>query len=104
MDHQARSEIRLIPSSLGRHDVAGVGDVDDLLHAHRIEREGDLHLTAFEFTLTLFFMVSFWMSEKVVYLQKGLEVVPDTEYGWKNGWNNSLYNNMCNLSDCVGVE
>ena len=79
VDHQTGSEFRLKPSGLGRHDVAGVGDVDDLLHAHRIEREGDFPVTAFEPALTLYFIVSFWMSEKVVHLQKELEVAPDTE-------------------------
>ena len=53
MNHQARAQFRLKPSGLGRHDVAGVGDVDDLLHAHRIERESDLHLTAVHTTFQL---------------------------------------------------
>ena len=51
VDNKARTQFRLKPSSLGRHDVAGVSDVDDLLHAHWIEREGDLHLTAVDATL-----------------------------------------------------
>ena len=53
MDHQTGSEFRLKPCGLGRHDVAGVGDVDDLLHAHGIERESDFHLTAIDATFQL---------------------------------------------------
>ena len=53
VNHQARAQFRLKPSGLGRHDVARVGDVDDLLHAHWIEREGHFHLTAIDATLKL---------------------------------------------------
>ena len=45
MDDQAGTELRLKPGGLGRHNVARVGDVDDLLHRDRIKGEGDLHLT-----------------------------------------------------------
>ena len=41
VDGQAGTEFRLEPGRLGRHDVAGVGDVDELLHRDGIEREGD---------------------------------------------------------------
>ena len=53
VDNKTRAQFRLKPSGLGRHDVARVGDVDDLLHAHRIEREGDFHLTAVDATFQL---------------------------------------------------
>ena len=50
VDHEAGAQFRLEPSGLGRHDVAGVGNVDDLLHADRIEGEGDLHLAVVDAT------------------------------------------------------
>lgn len=46
VDGEAGTEFRLEPRGLRRHDVAGVGDVDELLHRDRVEGEGDLHLTA----------------------------------------------------------
>ena len=50
VDHEARAELRLKPSGLRRHDVASVGDVDDLLHRNRIEGESDFHFTAVDTT------------------------------------------------------
>ena len=46
VDGEAGTEFRLEPRGLRRHDVAGVGDVDELLHRDMVEGEGDLHLTA----------------------------------------------------------
>ena len=43
VDREAGAELGLEPCGLGRHDVAGVGDVDELLHRDRVEGEGDLH-------------------------------------------------------------
>ena len=45
MDHEAGAELGLKPGGLWGHDVAGVGNVDNLLHADGVEGEGDLHLT-----------------------------------------------------------
>ena len=44
MDHEAGAELGLEPGGLRGHDVAGVGNVDNLLHAHGIEGECDLYL------------------------------------------------------------
>ena len=53
VDHEAGAELGLVlwlprltrqPGGLRGHDIAGVGNVDNLLHAHGIEGEGDLHL------------------------------------------------------------
>ena len=41
VDGEAGTEFRLEPCGLRRHDVAGVGDVDELLHRDRVKREGD---------------------------------------------------------------
>ena len=53
MDHEAGAQLGLEPGGLRRHDVAGVGNVDDLLHAHGIEGEGDLHLAVVDATFQL---------------------------------------------------
>ena len=37
MNHQSRTQLRLKPSCLGRHDVARIGDVHQLLHGNGIE-------------------------------------------------------------------
>ena len=56
VDNQATAEFWFKPSCLRRHDVSGVGDVDELLHAHGIEGESHLHFSgidaAFEFAKT----------------------------------------------------
>ena len=53
MDDEARTQFGLKPGSLGRHDLATVGNVDDLLHGHGIEGQSHLHLatvnTTFQF-------------------------------------------------------
>ena len=53
MDYEAGAQLGLKPGGLRGHDVAGVGNVDNLLHADGIEGEGDLHLAvvdaAFQF-------------------------------------------------------
>ena len=46
MDEQAGAEFRLEPGCLWRHYVAGVGNVDKLLHRNRVEGESHLHLPA----------------------------------------------------------
>ena len=53
VDHEAGAQLGLKPGGLRGHDVAGVGNVDDLLHAHGIEGEGDLHLAVVDATLQL---------------------------------------------------
>ena len=39
MDDDARTELGLEPGGFGRHDVARVGDVDELLHRNGVEGE-----------------------------------------------------------------
>ena len=53
VDHEAGAQLRLEPGGLWGHDVAGVGNVDNLLHADGIEGEGDLHLAAVDATFQL---------------------------------------------------
>ena len=45
VDHEAGAEFGLKPSGLWGHDVAGVGNIDNLFHAHGIEGECHFHLT-----------------------------------------------------------
>ena len=40
-------------SFIGKHDVAGVGNIHELLHRHGIKGEGHLHLTAIDAALEL---------------------------------------------------
>ena len=51
MDYQSRAQLGLKPGGLGGHDVAGVGNIHELLHRHGIEGEGHLHLTAVDAAL-----------------------------------------------------
>ena len=44
MDDETRAQLGLKPSGLGRHDLATVGNVDNLLHGYGIEGQGHLHL------------------------------------------------------------
>ena len=53
VDYEARAQLGFKPSGLRRHNVAGVGDVDDLLHRDGIEGEGDLHLAVVDATFQL---------------------------------------------------
>lgn len=53
MDDESRTEFRLEPRCLGRHDVAGISDIHQLLHADRIKRQSYLHLSAVHPTLQL---------------------------------------------------
>lgn len=53
MDYEAGAELGLEPGGLRGHDVACVSNVDDLLHAHGIEGEGDLHLAVVDATFQL---------------------------------------------------
>ena len=46
MDYQPRPQFGLEPGGFGRHDLAAVGDVHDLLHADGEESECSTHLTA----------------------------------------------------------
>lgn len=50
VDHETGAELRLKPGSLRGHDVAGVGDVDELIHGDGVEGEGHLHLAAVDTT------------------------------------------------------
>ena len=54
MDHHTRTEFRLEPGGLRRHDVARIGNVDELLHGNRVECESRLHLAAIDTLLQLF--------------------------------------------------
>lgn len=54
MNHQPRTQLRLKPSCLGRHDVARIGDVHQLLHGNGIEGQCHFHLTAVHPLLQLF--------------------------------------------------
>lgn len=51
MDYEAGAKFRLEPCGLRRHDVAGVGNVDELVHRDRIEGKGHLHLTGVDAAL-----------------------------------------------------
>ena len=53
MHDETATQLRLEPSGLGRHDLAAVSDVHNLLHRDRIEGEGCTHLTAIYTTLQL---------------------------------------------------
>ena len=44
VDGEAAAEFGFEPRGLGRHDIAGIGDADKLLHGDRIQGEGYLHL------------------------------------------------------------
>ncbi len=46
VDNYTRTEFWLKPSSLGWHNIARVGDVDELLHRHGVERKSHSHLAA----------------------------------------------------------
>jgi hypothetical protein len=46
MNHQSAPELGLEPCGLGRHDIAGVGYRNKLLHRDGIKCKGHLHLTA----------------------------------------------------------
>ena len=46
MNYQSRTQLRFEPSGLGRHDIAGIGNVHQLFHGHRIKRQSHFHLTA----------------------------------------------------------
>ena len=54
VDYEAGTELGFEPCGLRRHDVAGVGDVDELVHGDWVEGEGHLHLTAVNTFLELF--------------------------------------------------
>ena len=43
VDDEAGAEFGLEPGGLGGHDVAGVGDVHELLHGYGVEGEGECH-------------------------------------------------------------
>ena len=45
MDEETGTELGLEPCGLRRHDIAGVGNVDQLLHRDRIKGESHLHLS-----------------------------------------------------------
>ena len=53
MDHKTRAKFRLEPCGLGRHDVATVGNIHQLLHGYGIESERHGHFarvnSAFQF-------------------------------------------------------
>ena len=53
MDNQSTAQFGLKPRRLGRHDVARISNVHQLLHADRIECESDLHLSAIYTALQL---------------------------------------------------
>ena len=53
MDNEARAQFRLEPSGLWRHNVASVGNVDDLFHGNGIECESNLHFAVVHATFQL---------------------------------------------------
>ncbi len=42
--HKSGAQFRLEPCGFRRHDIACVGYIHELLHAHRIKRERECHL------------------------------------------------------------
>ena len=53
MDNESGAEFGFKPCGLGRHDVATVGDVHNLLHRHGIESQCHAHLSTIDTTLEL---------------------------------------------------
>lgn len=51
MNNEAGTQFRFEPSRLGRHDVAGIGNVHQLLHGDRIKGQRDLHLATVDTAL-----------------------------------------------------
>ena len=51
MDDEARTQLGLKPGGLWGHDLAAVGDINDLLHGHGVECESHLHLAAIDTSL-----------------------------------------------------
>ena len=53
VDYESRAKFRFKPCCLGGHDVAAVGNIHQLFHRHREQREGHSHFagidTAFQF-------------------------------------------------------
>ena len=54
MNHQSGPQFRLEPSGFRRHDITGIGNIQQLFHGYRIQSESNLHFTAvhafFQFT------------------------------------------------------
>lgn len=46
VDYETASEFRLKPCGLGRHNITGIGDIDELVHGYGVEGESHLHFTA----------------------------------------------------------
>ena len=46
MDGESGAELRLEPGRFRRHDIARIGNIDQLLHGNRIEGKGNFHLAA----------------------------------------------------------
>ena len=53
VNDESRTQLRFEPRRLGRHDVARVGNIHQLLHADRIEGQSHLHLTTVHTLLQL---------------------------------------------------
>ena len=53
VDDKSRAQFRFKPCSLRRHDIAGIGNVDDLTHGNWIKSQGHLHLAAVDTLLEL---------------------------------------------------
>src|SRR5574344_2209367 len=53
MNNKSRTQFRFKPSGLRRHNLTAVGNIHNLFHRYRIQRESHLHLTvvntAFQF-------------------------------------------------------
>ena len=45
VDGETAAELGLEPGGLGGHDIAGVGNADELVHGHGVEGKGHLHLS-----------------------------------------------------------
>lgn len=54
MDNQTGTQFRFEPGCLGRHDITGIGNIDQLLHRNRVQSESHFHLaiinTTFQFS------------------------------------------------------
>ena len=54
MDNQTGTQFRFEPGCLGRHDITGIGNIQQLFHRNRLQSESHFHLPAvyafFQFT------------------------------------------------------
>lgn len=53
MDNQTGTELRLEPGGFWGHDIAGIGNIHELLHRHGVERQSHGHLSGIDAALEL---------------------------------------------------